>query len=190
MNITSDDIKRLVAKYPYLIPVNVWTGKPSEDYDFTYMRGFHELPEGWTRLFLLFCKNLLPHLENSSLLDKFYFTQLKEKYGTMRIYTSVLPESVDFLVSLYENFSKQVCSKCGNPAKYHTKWWIEYLCENCIDTHDKKDASRVHKEKVLRVTVFSNGSSSIEERTYKHIRREYLDTLKLSDQQFVEYLLN
>ena len=35
----------------------MWTGLPIKDWDYTYINGVGDLPEGWERLFLLFCKN-------------------------------------------------------------------------------------------------------------------------------------
>ena len=34
-----EQIKKLVERYPYLLPRNVWTGEVPEDYDYTYIIG-------------------------------------------------------------------------------------------------------------------------------------------------------
>lgn len=37
--------KKLVKKYPFLLPRNVWTGEVSEDYDYSYTQA-DALPSG------------------------------------------------------------------------------------------------------------------------------------------------
>ena len=111
MNWTTTQIKQLVEKYPYLAPHNSWTGKVVEEYDYSYTE-LCSLPEGWHKLFLLLCKELRPHIEKAGLLNTWYFTQLKEKYGTMRVYTCNTPKTIDHLIDLYECYSKYVCLCC------------------------------------------------------------------------------
>ena len=72
-------IRELINRYPYLLPRNVWTGKVVEDYDYSYILGQYEIPWGWFRLFLLYCKNIRELLEKANYLNKFQFTQIKEK---------------------------------------------------------------------------------------------------------------
>ena len=91
MTLTPEQRKKLVKLYPYLQPRNVWTDKVSEDYDYSYIRGEHELPTGWLRLFFLYCKNLRNRLVETDALDKFRFSQLKEKYGRMCLYNFGIP---------------------------------------------------------------------------------------------------
>ena len=78
MILTVEQRKKLIELYPYLQPRNLWTDKVSEDYDYSYIRGEHELPEGWIRLFFLYCKNLRSKLVETNTLDKFRFSQLKK----------------------------------------------------------------------------------------------------------------
>ena len=81
MTLTSEQRKQLIDLYPYLQPCNLWTGKISEDYDYIYIREEHEIPEGWIRLFFLYCKNLRSRLVGTETIDKFRFSQLKERYS-------------------------------------------------------------------------------------------------------------
>ena len=53
---TVEQNKKLIEKFPYLMPINLWTLEPVKDYDFDYIRGDYELPDGFMRCFLLYCK--------------------------------------------------------------------------------------------------------------------------------------
>ena len=91
---TPEQNKKLIEIYPYLQPRNVWTDKIPEDYDYSYIRGDKEVPDGWLRLFLLYCKAIRPALVNDSYLEQFRFSQVKEKYGSMRLYDFGAPKEV------------------------------------------------------------------------------------------------
>ena len=72
--------KALIKEYPYLQPRNVWTDKIAEDYDYEYILGEHDLPEGWFELFLQMCEDIKEPLIKADYLNEFRFSQLKEKY--------------------------------------------------------------------------------------------------------------
>ena len=79
--------KALIEEYPYLQPRNVWNDEISEDYDYEYILGEYDLPEGWMKLFLQMCEDIREPLVKANYLNEFRFSQLKEKYGSMRVYT-------------------------------------------------------------------------------------------------------
>ena len=188
MNWTTDQIKQIVEKYPYLTPHNSWTGKVVEDYDYSYTEAWG-LPDGWHKLFYLLCKHLRKHLEKVNLLDKFYFTQIKEKYGTMRVYTSCLPASVDHMIDLYECYSKYVCQNCGNTAKYCTTGWIAHLCENCIKD-DRDFANFINYNNVATFECYNKDHGFYKlQYSYRPIRTEYNKTKDMSDEEFFLYLM-
>ena len=82
------------------------------------------------------------------------YTQIKEKFGTLRVYTQIdpvyTPEEaakfrkkdieehyrrfrgyVDGAVSFAENLSAATCEKCGEPGKLSTVGWWKTTCEVC-----------------------------------------------------------
>ena len=188
MNLTTAQTKQLVEKYPYLAPHNSWTGDVVEDYDYTYTEAWG-LPSGWHRLFYMLCKHLKPHLEKANLLNRFYFTQIKEKYGTMRVYTSALPDSVDHMIDLYECYSKYICQSCGEPSEYCTTGWIAHLCGNCIKG-DKESAERVNRTNVATFNCYTADSGYYKlQYSYRPIRTEYNKIRGMSDEEFFNYLI-
>lgn len=188
MNLTTEQITQLVAKYPYLIPRNVWTGEKEEDYDYSYIHGQYELPTGWNRLFLLLCKELLPHIVASKLKDKFYFTQIKEKYGTMRVYTSCLPDAADNIIGYYESFSKYVCFICGQFAKYYTTGWVAYYCENCSP---RREASmhRLCKQSCYTARYYTKTEDYVIRKSFRPLIKTYKYVKNMTDEQFFQFLM-
>ena len=188
MNLTIEQTKQLVEKYPYLIPHNSWTGKVIEDYDYSYTEAWG-IPVSWHRLFYLLCKQLRPHLDEAKLVDSFYFTQVKEKYGRMCVYTSCLPQSCGRLIDIYEAYSKYICQECGNPTSYCTNGWIMFLCEDCIK-EDKDTASRLKRANTVMFKCYTkrDGWHTLHY-SYRPVRTEYNKIQKMTDKEFFNYLM-
>lgn len=130
--------KELCKKYPFLS----WYGNPlylgySEDLNLDYKYTWEdELPEGWRKAFCpQMWDDLKTILEKADYVDKFRFAQIKEKYGTLRLYHNGVPASIYEEVSAwetkYENLSEETCINCGAPATHMTLGWINFVCENC-----------------------------------------------------------
>lgn len=123
--------KELIERYPYLQPRNVWTDQIPEDYDYSYIRGECEIPKGWQKLFLQLCEDIRQPLIDANYLEKFRFSQLKEKYNRMCCYHFGAPEAAYDIIRKYEAMSRYVCTRCGKPAVYETQGWFESYCEDC-----------------------------------------------------------
>ena len=192
MKLTTEQRKQLIKVYPYLQPRNVWTGKISEDYDYSYIRGEHELPDGWLRLFLLYCKNLRPILVETELLDKFRFSQLKEKYGRMCLYNFGIPRSsgADILTMMYESYSQDICHVCGKQARYESKGWIEPWCEECIDKCPYQ-YYKIYKRSQMSIETWNREKESTEQIYYsfRKLAREYKKCLAMSEDEFYNYII-
>lgn len=122
--------KAITEEYPYLLPKSMKTGEVHLDYDYTYIVGEYDLPEGWLALFLQCCKDIREPLAKAGLLYEFRFLQIKEKYGSMRMYNSGATEEVHDIIDKYEFLSQQVCCECGKPAAVMTSGWI---CPYCAE---------------------------------------------------------
>ncbi len=91
------------------------------------------------------------------MLRKFRFTEIKEKYGTLRLYHNGASEEVMKVLEKYELLSMCYCIECGRPVRFVTQGWVQFLCDNCFKTELKmlkfKDAKeRKDYIKMCRLT--------------------------------------
>lgn len=93
---------------------------------------------------------------------KIEFCQIKEKFGTLRIYFDVIPlfeerdvqhldktsidrayarfvGKVDGAIAFAENLSSSTCEKHGTPGKLYTSGWWKTLCEDCARESNKNN---------------------------------------------------
>jgi hypothetical protein len=61
----------------------------------------------------------------------FHFTQIKEKFGTIRLYHDGGDSYCDGVVDMAEAMSAVTCERCGAPGKPNDSGWISTLCEAC-----------------------------------------------------------
>ena len=188
MELTIDQRKQLIEKYPYLQPRNLWTGKISDDYDFSYIRGESELPSGWFKLFLMYCKDIRQHLVEANMLEKFQFSQIKEKYGSMRLYNFGYPETILKITHMYRYMSQFICHRCGNFARYESYDYILPWCEHCTD-NECFIFKKLYRPSVLYIEHYENHESYKTAYSIKPLIKKYKKLLELSDDQFLEYIL-
>ena len=123
--------KKLTDEFPFLLPRNVFTDELPDNYDYSYTL-LDEMPSGWKKSFgLKMCNELKKVLIETNCLDTFRIHQIKEKYGTLRIYSNFTNDKLEKVISKYEDLSASTCLYCGQPAEYVTLGWISYLCEKC-----------------------------------------------------------
>lgn len=129
--------KEMTKKYPYLLPRRMTDGEVSPDYDYEYLVGERDLPDGWLQLFLQCCEDLYEPLKRAEYLDKFRFLDIKEKYGAMRFSTCRVNDEIFEILEKYEFLSQQVCCVCGKPATVITSGWIcPYCTVHIKDSHE------------------------------------------------------
>lgn len=171
--------KKLIKEHPYLLPRNVWTGKVRKDYDYSYTEYDH-IPKGWK---IGFGKFLLEDLKvaclKTNFLDKLRFSQIKEKYGTLRMYNFGAPQEVHNVLEKYEFISEHVCIQCGSPYAciVNDYGWCLPLCECCWNKNNKKRAIKEYKTyswdevsnkseigipNEYKIKIYSNGHESTE----------------------------
>jgi hypothetical protein len=66
------------------------------------------------------------------------FTQIKEKYGTLRVYHSGGDEYCEGIIAMAEQMSSVTCEDCGVPGKVRNGGWIRTLCDTCSERRGKK----------------------------------------------------
>ncbi len=91
-----------------------------------------ECGDGWYDILDKFCDKLTKYLETSDIGDV-TFSQVKEKYGSLRVYTDGGDDIVDNMLSDLEDESEKVCMMCGNtPAKIRSHCgWYTSMCDAC-----------------------------------------------------------
>lgn len=151
--------KWLCKRYPFLIPRNVWTDKVSwsrdkyyakvhghKEYDrfkrFSYTLAEDFMPGWWKAFGLMLCEELREDLIKCNYLYKFRFVQIKEKYGSARMYCNGAPvESNAFeIIDKYEYISNYVCQYCGKPdtAQINNYGWLMTICEDCYNKMNRR----------------------------------------------------
>ena len=115
-------MKTLIEEFPFLrIPDN------------TQITWLDCLEPGWKKAFgLNFCEDLKEALIKDNMLDSFMFTDIKEKYAGLRLYTMGYGEHTKNILAKYEELSKFYCGHCGKPARYISEGWYYTFCEECI----------------------------------------------------------
>jgi hypothetical protein len=123
--------KKLIERYPWIRPVG-WRGERLKSYDFTM---YDDVPPGWKRAFgKIMLEEYRDTLIRNRFLQKFQWVQVKEKYGTLRLYSESAPREVLDLESKYDYISAFFCISCGRMnAPMLTGGWIEPLCEACYN---------------------------------------------------------
>ena len=92
------------------------------------------MPTGWRKAFGdQYLKDLKKQLKKDHMLYSWRITQIKEKFGTLRLYCSHGTRELYDLINTYEDLSWHTCIRCGKPAKYNTTGWIEPYCEDCLN---------------------------------------------------------
>lgn len=106
-----------------------------------YTRAMTQIPDhlddvgpGWRTLLLQLHGDLLPRVPGYTV------AQVKEKYGTLRVYLDYLDEErldearcgvADRFVDAAEAASQHVCEDCGQPGRARRGGWIRTLCDGC-----------------------------------------------------------
>lgn len=148
----------LCLRYPFLVSRNVFTDKKT-GYGFTW---YDNIPQGWRKAFgKQLLKELKKTLKKNHELKTFRFHQIKEKYGTLRIYCGPTSSEILKLFDKYENLSMQYCIICGEKAKYVTDGWIEFLCERCfkrdmLSRNQWRELSPEEENKYLEEHIIKN----------------------------------
>ena len=132
--------KELLEKYPWLYPVSEYTGKPLENYDYSFT-WMDDIPLGWN---IAFGKQMVEELgallEKYNYQDEYSIFQIKEKFGGLRWYDNGFPtegyEEYKEWLDKYEELSFKTCIDCGKPAKYFTRGWITPICEDCAEEYE------------------------------------------------------
>ena len=147
--------KQLVKQHPYLLPRSVWTGKVVNGYDYTWT-DYDCIDKGWRIGFGKFLlEDLREALVKTNYLDKFRFSQIKEKYGRLCLYNFGAPQEVHDVIHRYEWLSQYVCWYCGSPEAtvVDDYGWYLPVCKECWQKHNSERATKGYMIKAWDVVA-------------------------------------
>lgn len=113
----------LVSKYPRLFKTYKWI----------------ECGKGWNTILehaFWLIDNHIGRVSNEER-ETFEVVQVKEKFGTLRCYTSTTDDYISGVIAMAESISCSTCEHCGMPGKRRSRGWIQTLCDKCWDENHK-----------------------------------------------------
>lgn len=100
------------------------------------------IPDGWNKAFgKEFLQELGAAVKKLPREDrrKFRIQQIKEKYGSLRVYTNFGSPEIYDIIAKYEDISYHTCIGCGKPATKLTGGYILPYCDDCFAKHSYYD---------------------------------------------------
>lgn len=177
---TQEEIKKLIERYPFLLPRNVWTDEVDEDYDYSYIFPL-EIPEGWYKLFLQLCEDIRQPLIDANYLDKFRLLQVKEKFNRLEVYNQGVPEAASVVQDIIDKYSMMacyICTVCGKPATFETNGYIASYCDDCWKDYVRHDKGEWIKfESEYKVRGWKSGESYEKTISFEDEWNRYLDNI-------------
>ena len=131
--------QQLYDKYPSLFSLSTSTSEPIG-------LGI-ECGDGWYEILSSLCFMIAQHERNIAGNNKylisqnkepieyesFRFTQIKEKFGGLRVYYYGGNEYARGLIGMAECWSYNSCERCGEKGSKRGKGWITILCDKCYN---------------------------------------------------------
>jgi len=113
----------------------------NEDTPFSYYGV--ECGDGWKPL-ILEALNKMEELD-----DELYITQIKEKFGGLRLYTSpykaTIENELEEIIAAAEEKASQTCETCGVPGHLRPDGWMRTLCDSCESDYQINNGRAVKK---------------------------------------------
>jgi hypothetical protein len=116
-------------------------GHMNKKYKFVDENFYYECFDGWIPLLESLFYTIDKHLQHQEQIRKpvdFNITQIKEKFGCLRVYYGGGDDYIYGSIRMTENFSSKICERCGNKGEVRKGSWIKVLCDEC---QEKKDNS-------------------------------------------------
>lgn len=112
----------MIVRFPFLCPKVGYFGQYC---------WYRSIPLGWRKAFgIQLCKEIKQSLKYNNC-DNFYITDVKEKFGELRIYEYGAPFEVCDIIYKYEYISSNTCIDCGRIATRKSEGYILPFCDNC-----------------------------------------------------------
>ena len=124
---TQDKNRKLIERFPFLLPHNRWTDEVPEDYDYSYTE-LDAMPHGWRIAFgEELCEEIREELVQADYLDKYRIAEIKEKLrllngSSMKLYNANT-------ATLLESLRLGCAGYSGVMANFHCESYV-WLCKN------------------------------------------------------------
>lgn len=125
--------EKLIKAFPEFL------GIPKSPKEGAMYFGF-ECGDGWYQIIYDMCTEIVKIAKEHNILlgpsDNFeelglYVVQIKEKFGTLRVYTSGTWDAIQEVIDKAEMLSGITCEGCGLEGSRRSRAWIQTLCEKC-----------------------------------------------------------
>jgi hypothetical protein len=93
-----------------------------------------DVGNGWFDLL----QQLLKHIKWMGPDENFRVVQVKEKFGSLRFYTSGATKEINAVIHFAEDLSYRICEDCGGKGKVGGKGWISVLCDPCREADQRR----------------------------------------------------
>ena len=135
-----EENKKLIERYPFLLPRNPWDDTVEADYDYSYTE-LDSMPEGWRKAFgNMMMEELREVLIEENFLNGFRILEIKEKWGELRLYTNYHNDKIERIIKKYTTLSRNICILCGKPDTHMTYGgWYSPVCEKCYEKTDRDE---------------------------------------------------
>ena len=106
----------------------------------------YEFGDGWLPL-VENAKTIIAkyNKEHPDLVPPLEFTQIKEKWGGLRLYLNMYFPDIEYQIHELEDKSYDICEHCGCDKNVKTEWthgWVMTLCDDCR----KKEIEEFNKQ--------------------------------------------
>lgn len=89
-----------------------------------------ECGPGWRTIIEQCCEEIGRRQQHTGR-DDFAFTQIKEKFGSLRLYHYGGDEYIEGVIAMAEAMSSKTCESCGKPGETNSGGWLSTLCDDC-----------------------------------------------------------
>lgn len=134
-------MNKLIKKYPSLFD---WVKEEREKYPETPIQPIEfgiECGKGWYWLLDNLLKSIDDYCNLNAKIPPVKITQVKEKFGGLRVYFDGGDDLVLGMVWFAENLSYHICENCGSQENItYTTGWIQTICTPCLNKENVEDS--------------------------------------------------
>jgi hypothetical protein len=99
--------------------------------------------DGWFNIILCVCDAIENHLKRMETRPDYEFFQIKEKFGTLRVYDNGHDEYIAGVIRMAENMSTFTCEVTGRPGRLCRKGhWYRTLCDEQAEKDGYESAEK------------------------------------------------